>query len=213
MKHLLIVMALVVSCSLSIGARADEASDIQHLQTRWADIKYQAPENSREKALASLVGEAETMRKANPDKPSYLIWEGTIRSTYANIKGGLGALEQVKLAKKLFEQSIAIAPEALDGSAYTILGSLYYKVPGWPVGFGDAKKAEEMLLKGLSYNPEGIDSNYWYGEYLLDQKQYQKAVTVLEKALQAPARPGRESADAGRKEEIQTALANAKKHL
>ncbi len=213
MKRLLIAFALIGSSALSTALRADEPSDISSLQARWAEIKYQLPESEREKAFESLVSQAETLRQANPAKPAYLIWEGIIRSTYAGAKGGLGALDQVKQAKKLFEQSITIAPEVLGGSAYTSLGSLYYQVPGWPVGFGDDKKAEEMLLKGLSYNPDGIDSNYFYGDYLLDQKQYQKAVVVLEKALQAPARPGRESADAGRKEEIKTALAKAKKHL
>jgi cytochrome c-type biogenesis protein CcmH/NrfG len=86
-------------------------------------------------------------------------------------------------------------------------------VPGWPVGFGDDKKAREMLLKGLGYNPEGIDSNFFYGDYLLEQKEYQQAIVVLEKALQAAPRPGRESADAGRKTEIAAAMAKAKKHL
>lgn len=213
MKNFLMALSFILSCCLNASLHAAELTDIQTLQTRWAEIKYQLPQAEQEKAYELLASEAEKLRKANPDKPEYLIWEGIIRSTYAGAKGGLGALEQVKQAKKLFEQSIAIAPDALAGSAYTSLGSLYYQVPGWPVGFGDDEKAAEMLLKGLGYNPEGIDSNYWYGDYLLNQKQYQKAVVVLEKALQAPARPGRESADSGRKMEVQKALAEAKKHL
>ncbi len=213
MKHLLTSVCLLVCSCASANLRADEATDIQQLQTRWADIKYQLPEAQRENAFALLVTDAEQLRKANPGKPAYLIWEGIIRSTYAGAKGGLGALDQVKQAKKLFEQSIRIAPDALSGSAYTSLGSLYYQVPGWPVGFGDDKKAREMLLKGLGYNPEGIDSNFFYGDYLLEQKEYQQAIVVLEKALQAAPRPGRESADAGRKTEIAAAMAKAKKHL
>ncbi|QEY16966.1 hypothetical protein D0C16_13875 [Cellvibrio sp. KY-GH-1] len=213
MKRLLIATSLLASTFVSFGLHADEATDIKQLQTRWAEIKYQLPEAEREKAFETLVAEAEKLRTSNGDKPAYLIWEGIIRSTYAGAKGGLGALDQVKQAKKLFEQSISIAPDALAGSAYTSLGSLYYQVPGWPVGFGDDKKAKEMLLKGLSYNPDGIDSNYFYGDYLLDQKQYPQAVASLEKALQAPARPGRESADTGRKQEIESALTKAKKHL
>lgn len=213
MKRLLIAISVLVLGVSSLSLRADEATDIKQLQTRWAEIKYQLPETQREKAFETLVAKAEKLRSANPGKPAYLIWEGIIRSTYAGAKGGLGALDQVKQAKKLFEQSISIAPEALAGSAYTSLGSLYYQVPGWPVGFGDDKKAKEMLLKGLSYNPDGIDSNYFYGDFLLDQKHYQQAMASFEKALQAPPRPGRESADAGRKQEIETALAKAKQHL
>lgn len=198
--------------SLALISYADEASDIHKLQTRWAEIKYQTPEAEQEKAFVTLVAEAEQLRAANTSAP-YLIWEAIIRSTYAGAKGGLGALDQVKQSKKLLEQAIEIDAAAMNGSAYTSLGSLYYQVPGWPVGFGDDKKAKEMLLKGLSYNPDGIDSNYFYGDYLLEQKQYQQAVAAFEKALNAAPRPGRESADAGRKGEIEAAMAKAKKHL
>ena len=95
---------------------------------------------------------------------------------------------------------------ALDGSAYNSLGVLYYKVPGWPIGFGDKKKAGELLQKALAINPRGIDPNFFYGEYLVETKRPEEAVAYLERALQAPARPGRQIADAGRREEARTLL-------
>jgi len=211
-NRILTFIALLTLSAASLTGYADEATDIHKLQTRWAEIKYQLPETEREKAFESLVTEAEHLRAANTSAP-YLIWEAIIRSTYAGAKGGLGALDQVKQAKKLLEQAIAQDPAAMNGSAYTSLGTLYYQVPGWPVGFGDDKKAKEMLLKGLSYNPDGIDSNYFYGDYLLQKKEYQPAVAAFEKALKAAPRPGRESADAGRKAEIAAGLDKAKKHL
>lgn len=208
------ITLLLMACAAALTAHAyaDEASDIHQLQTRWAEVKYATAEAEQEKAFAALVAQAEKLSAQYQSAPS-LIWEGIVRSTYAGAKGGLGALDQVKQAKKLFERAIALQPDALQGSAYTSLGSLYYQVPGWPVGFGDDKKAKEMLLKGLSYNPDGIDANYFYGDYLLDQKKYADAVAAFEKALKAPARPGRESADAGRKGEIEVALNKAKQHL
>lgn len=212
-KTLLKVMVIMtISLLASVGFANQTDDDLHRLQTRWAEIKYQLPATEQEKAFATLVTEAETMA-ANYQTPPFIIWEGIIRSTYAGAKGGLGALDQVKQAKKLFERAIKLDPAAMDGSAYTSLGSLYYQVPGWPVGFGDDDKAKEMLLKGLNYNPDGIDSNYFYGDYLLDQKEYQQAVVAFEKALAAAPRPGRESADTGRKAEIQAALVKAKKHL
>lgn len=213
MKNIILkLIAWVALSAAALTGYADEAADIHKLQTRWAEIKYQLPKAEQEKAFAALVADAEQLRNTNPGAP-YLIWEAIIRSTYAGAKGGLGALDQAKQAKKLLEQAIKLDPAAMNGSAYTSLGSLYYQVPGWPVGFGDDAKAEAMLLKGLSYNPDGIDSNYFYGDYLLEQKHYQQALAVLEKALKAPARPDRESADTGRKGEIAEAIAKVKKHL
>ena len=208
-----IIFTLMVVCLSAVISAEALPTDIVYLQTRWAEIKYQLPEGQQEKAFSTLVSEAEKMRVNHPQEASYLIWEGIIRSTYAGAKGGLGALDQVKQAKQLFEQAIALTPDAMAGSAYTSLGSLYYQVPGWPLGFGDDKKAKTMLLKGLSYNPEGIDANYFYGDFLLNQKQYQQALQVFEKALLAPPRGGRELADEGRKKEIEAGMLAARKHL
>lgn len=229
MKNLFaFLFASLTLCLPALNAMADEASDIQYLQTRWADIKYASlaaknaqdlqkkelqEKDQQEKAFAELAQEADKLVAAHSSEAPYLIWAGIIHSTYAGAKGGLGALDEVKRAKKLFEKALALAPDAMMGSAYTSLGSLYYQVPGWPVGFGDNDKAKAMLLKGLSYNPDGIDSNYFYGDFLLDQKQYQQALMAFEKALQAPARAGRELADKGRKAEIATGIIEAKKHL
>jgi tetratricopeptide (TPR) repeat protein len=213
MKNMMMKLITLITLSLlALASYADETIDINKLQTRWAEIKYQLPEAEQEKAFATLVAEAEQLTATHKTAP-FLIWEGIIRSTYAGAKGGLGALDQVKQAKKLFERAIKLDPAAMNGSAYTSLGSLYYQVPGWPVGFGDDDKAKEMLLKGLNYNPDGIDSNYFYGDYLLEQKEYQQAVAAFEKALKAAPRADRQSADAGRKGEIDLAMAKAKKHL
>ena len=107
----------------------------------------------------------------------------------------------------MYEASIAIDASALDGSAYNSLGVLYYKVPGWPLGFGDKDKARELLQKALAINPKGIDPNFFYGEYLAETKQADEAVSYLERALQAPPRPGRQVADSGRREEVRALLA------
>ena len=80
---------------------------------------------------------------------------------------------------------------ALDGSAYTSLGSLYYQVPGWPIGFGDDAKARELLQKALALNPEGIDPNYFMGDFLYRKGDYEAARQALARALKAPPRPDR----------------------
>ncbi len=97
--------------------------------------------------------------------------------------------------------------QALNGSAYTSLGTLYFKVPGWPAGFGNNKKAEALLKKALAINPGGIDSNYFYGDYLIDRKRYADAERYLRAAIAAKPRPDRPVADMGRHKEIDAALA------
>ena len=119
----------------------------------------------------------------------------------------------VKGAKALLEREKQIDPTALDGAIYTSLGSLYYKVPGWPIGFGNDKKAREYLQTARRINPDGIDPNYFYGDFLIESGEYSKAIPILEQALKAPERPDRPIADAGRRREIRTALAKAREKL
>ena len=183
---------------------------VHELQDAWAEIMYQGAPDAREHALESLAEQARQEIAGHPDDPELLIWRGIIVSTYAGEHGGIGALSLAKEARDSLEHALEISPTALDGSAYTSLGSLYYKVPRWPIGFGDKKKARALLEKAVSLNPDGIDPNYFYGDFLLEQGEYAKAREYLEKALAAPPRPGREDADQGRRTEVQQALETAR---
>ena len=190
------------------------AEQIAFLQQDWARIKYQvAGEDAKLDAIHKLEDHAAKVSAAYPNRPEVLIWHGIILSTDAGIVKGMSALGKVKKAKGLFETALRIDPTALDGSAYTSLGSLYYQVPGWPIGFGDNDKAEKNLKQALSLNPNGIDSNFFYGDFLLQNGRYDEAKAYLERALQAPARPGRELADAGRRQEIKAALAQVQEKM
>jgi len=207
---LLTALFFLLSNTLHAATLAD---NIRDLQAEWARIKYQASESEQEKLYEALAAKASAVSARYPGKAEPLVWEGIILSTWAGAKGGLGALSLAKESRNKLEAAIAIDPAALQGSAYTSLGTLYFKVPGWPIGFGDTEKAEELLKHALEINPDGIDPNFFYGEFLLEEDRYAESVAVLSHALQAAPRPDRPLADAGRKAEIQVALDKVRKHL
>ena len=212
--RVLCVAALLSAVSLPSLALTDSGQQsLQLLQSRWAEINYQLPAAQREAEFAKLAAEADTLVRSNPQDAEFYIWRGIILSTYAGAKGGLGALDLVKQSKASLEQAVALDPKALEGSAYTSMGALYYQVPGWPIGFGDDEQAEKLLKQALQLNPNGIDPNYFYGDFLFRQKRYSEAKLALEKAQAATARPGREVADRGRQAEIAALLAKVQAEL
>lgn len=200
MKSVVLITALV-SLTLSI-AKADVMTDIAPLQQRWAKVNYQLEEDKREQAFATLLADADAVVQANSDRAEAYIWRGIIASSYAGAKGGIGALAITEKSKQDLEKALSIDPTALQGSAYTSLGVLFYKVPGWPIGFGSDKKARELLNKALEINPQGIDPNYFYADFLAQERDYKGAMRYLELAKQAPGRPDRPLADSGRQQEI-----------
>lgn len=210
----LVAVASAVSAS---GEAADPlAAELERIQHRWAMINYQTGEKSREEAFERLAAEAHALSERYPGRAEPLIWESIVLSSYAGSLSGLsklGALEKVKKARDLLLAAEKIRPDALDGSVYTSLGALYYKVPGWPFGFGDEEKAREYLDKAVQINPDGIDPNFFLGELLYEQGKYAEAVQALQRASQASPRPNRAVADRGRHEEIRELLARAKASL
>jgi tetratricopeptide (TPR) repeat protein len=198
MPRLFITLVLAAAIGVPIGALADVAA----IQQDWAKAMYDTPTDKKEAALAVVADQARALATSEPQNAGALIWEGIALSTLAGEKGGLGALSLVKESRAALESALKIDPTALQGSAHTSLGSLYYQVPGWPISFGDKDKAREHLEQALTMNPDGIDPNYFMADLLHGMGKDKKALAYLDKAAKAPARPGRELADQGRHREI-----------
>ena len=195
-------------CAIALAgtAWAGMDEDVARVRQEWEHIKYELPPKDQAAEFEKLAKTSEKVMAQYPKQAEPAIWHGIIEASYAGAKGGLGALSLAKSARKSLEYALSINPNALDGSAYTTLGSLYCQVPGWPIGFGDDAKALELLKKGVSINPNGIDQNYFYADCLYRSQDYAGAEQAVRKALQAPPREGRKLADEGRRKEANELL-------
>ena len=209
LNRILIATALLAVSAL-VTADPTFDAELLAIQQVWAVVNYEAPAASREAEFAKLESRAEAFAKVHPERAEPLVWVGIVQSSHAGAKGGLGALGLAKKARASLESALARDPQVLGGSAYTSLGTLYYKVPGFPLGFGNKDKAQELLRKALSVNPDGIDPNYFYAEYLYEQARYAESMQYLEQATKAAPRAGRELADQGRRGEIAALSAKVK---
>ncbi|MFK8049004.1 MAG: tetratricopeptide repeat protein [Halioglobus sp.] len=176
------------------------------VQRAWDNAQFGLDGDESKTAMKKLVAECESLVTKHAEDAEVLTWCGITNSTFAGMVGALSAMKYAKAAKANLEKAIELAPDVVNGGAKSSLGTLYFKVPGWPIGFGNDDKARELLTAGLAINPEGIDSNYFYADFLIEEKDFASARIHLERALAAPARPGREIADEGRRADVQASL-------
>lgn len=187
---------------------ADIALSTQQIESEWANIYYEMPKDKQEPAFNTLLKKTESLSNQFPNNSELLFWQAVIIATNAELQEGFSALKAVQKAKDLLTEAIKLNPKTANGSAYVTLGTLYYMVPQWPIGFGDEEKAEQMFHAALKINPASIDANYFYGDFLLAHNKVKEAKAYFERAAKAPSRKEQIFADDKLKAEAKLALSN-----
>jgi tetratricopeptide (TPR) repeat protein len=204
------LLALLVAgpCALP-GQAADALSpDVRRLQTKWEAIKFGVPEGDEQTSQMNALGEdADAVAAHFPAMPEALIWDGIITSERASMASTFSALGLAKRARDILEQAYKMDPARLDAGATTSLGVLYYRVPGFPIGFGDKAKARQLLEQAVKLAPNGLDAWYFYGDFLYTQDEFSKAAEVFQHALKIPQHPDRPVWDKNRRLVIEELLA------
>jgi tetratricopeptide (TPR) repeat protein len=193
-KSCLAAMAVLAPLLLAPSiASADNAlqSEINLLAEHWASAKYLSKGNEESAKMVAVSDEAERLVQKYPGNVQPLIWLGIITSERASLTWGLDALNLATRARDILSSAEQIDPKALDAGAATSLGVLYYRVPGFPLGWGDTSKARKLLQEAVTNAPNGRDAHYFYADFLYEQGDYQEAKKVLLQGLNLPSHPER----------------------
>lgn len=184
---------------------------LKTIETEWASIYYSTPKSKQGSAYVQLLDKTTNLVQQFPNAAEPIFWQAVIKATYADHQDAFSALKAIHEARDLLLKVIKTDPEAMSGSAYVTLGTLYYMVPKWPIAFGDDETAKQMLETALKINPVGIDANYFYGEFLMQHNKPSDAAIYFERASAAPARTDQLYADNQLKAEATLALKNTQK--
>ncbi len=194
---------------LSPQSFAESLNDsLQRIESEWASIYYSTSKQKQGPAYSELLDKTIHLSRQHPNNAEPIIWEAIVKATNADHQDAVSALESIHDARDLLLKAIEINPQAMDGSAYVTLGTLYYMAPKWPIGFGDEETAQKMLQTALKINPNGIESNYFYGDFLLSNNNFNEAEKYFKRALAIPARAEQFYADNQLKEQARIALKN-----
>lgn len=201
-------LAAILSIAHPSAAHAGMAEDVKTVNDGWAHISYEVRGSSHQTvALDQLARRAATVVSHYPGQAEPLLWQGIVLSEQANRANIFHKLSLATRARDVLARAYAINPRAANGGTAMSLAVLYYKVPGSPMAWGDKDKARKLLREAIAIDPDGLDSNYFMGDFLIDQGQPAVARTYLLKALRAPHDPNRPVWDAGRRREVQALLA------
>ena len=204
-KTTIVAFLLLFSNHISANTLMPE---INKIESEWANIYYNKSNSVQGSYFPELLNTTERLCLRHPKAVELKIWQAIIIATNAAFESPFTALESINKAKKILEQTIKDKPTALGGAALVTLGTLYYMTPGWPISFGDQQKAEQLLKRALKINPNSIDSNYFYADFLLNKGDLTKAEKYFKLALNAPSRKKQIFADEQLKKEAKTALLN-----
>ncbi len=203
-----IMASLIMASAAQASDNAAMDAEVLAINNGWAHIKYQVQGASAQyAALEALGAKAEAVSAKYPGHAEPLMWEGIVRSEEAAVASTFKKLGYATRARDLLAKGFRLDPHAGKGGLAMSLGVLYYRVPGFPIGFGSTPKAEQFLKAGLTNDPNGLDSNFFYGDFLNSEGKKALAKTYLQKALNAPHDPGRPVWDAGRRIEVRALLA------
>lgn len=187
-------------------------ADILQIAQEWAHIKFQEQDKDlRRKQIAELADTAKGLIAKYPGRAEPVIWQGILLSEGASMASDAHSIFTARSlayrARDVLLKAEKMDPTALEAGAPTSLGVLYYRVPGFPLAFGDDDTARHYLKQAIGYAPDGLDANYFYGDFLIQQHDYADAVRVWKHALSLPPHPKRPIWDKSRRLVIQQTLA------
>lgn len=209
--------ALAVAFAFGSAAAAgpDPAMDaaVQRINDQWAHIRYEVTDREQQyRQLDQLAVQAAQVAARYPGRAEPLLWQGIVVSEEAARANMFAQLGLARSARDILEKARAIDPNIADGGVKMSLGVLYYRVPGFPIGFGSTAKARALLESALKQDPAGLDNNFFYADFLNDEGHPAQAKVYVLRGLQAPVSTQRAVWDAGRRAEMRALLAkiNAK---
>jgi Flp pilus assembly protein TadD len=215
MSHTLkaLTATLLLGISVIAGAAASASDnptmdqDVARIDAEWQRIKYRVKDPADQyRQIDALATQAAAVSARYPHRAEPLLWQGIVTSEEAGMASMVHKLGYASAARDILEKAAAIDPKILDGGVPMSLGVLYYRVPGFPISFGNTKKARAYLQTALALDPNGLDANYFYGDFLKAEGDKAGARTYFQRALKAPANPGRPVWDAGRRADVRAEL-------
>ncbi len=159
-------------------------AELARLECANADV-----ESKKSKRIALYNNCFETAGKAlsgNVDEVVALYWKAVAMGKLSEERGIINAQRMTRPMENLFLRVIALNEHYDNAGGHKALGRMYFRLPGFPISFGDKKKAIFHLKRALELYPHDIIARAFYAEALYEMGQKQEAFQLAEAILATP---------------------------
>jgi tetratricopeptide (TPR) repeat protein len=101
----------------------------------------------------------------------------------AEAKSNLDSLTDLDNARKKLQNCILSKNKSISSSSAALLGHLYYKVPSFPISFGDINTAKDYFSQALRIDSSNMEANYYFAAFLQDEGMQIEADDYFKRAL------------------------------
>jgi len=159
-------------------------AELARLECANADV-----EREKNKRMALYNNCLETADKAlagNANEIVGLYWKAVAMGKLSEEMGILNSLKMTRPMEKLFLRVIALDERYDNAGGHKALGRMYFRLPGFPISFGNKEKALFHLKRALELYPHDLIAKAFYAEALYDMGKKQEAIKLAEAIVATP---------------------------
>ncbi len=141
------------------------------------------PQKSKGKFAKIAMEWADEDIKLFPEEPSGWEMRGMFLGAFSLSIGTLNALQFALRGKQLMERAYLLSNPGSFSRAFAaaMLGRMYFKLPPFPVSFGDMAKAEVYLREATKIEPENIYYQVFLAELLAYIGRKNEAMQIVKR--------------------------------
>jgi tetratricopeptide (TPR) repeat protein len=176
MKKILFFIVFFYSIS------ANAALDVAKIKLELAKLEIKKDKEEGLKKCEELFSLIEQEEENGSESAELYTWKGIILAKMAHYNAPAPkALSLAKDARDSLEKAVLIDEKNSGAAALNALGIIYHKVPRF-ISFGDNEKSEEYFKRAILIS-NNLDTNWRYGEFLIDVGKKTEGLKLLKTAL------------------------------
>ena len=159
---------------LALNTRSSKVT-AELARLKFANAEVETEKSKRIELYKGCIVTADKALAINANEVGALYWKAVAIGKLSEESGILNALRMTRPMEQLFLRVIALDENFDSAGAHKALGRMYYKLPGFPISFGNKEKALFHLKRAHTLFPNDIITRAFYAEVLLDMGRVQEA--------------------------------------